>query len=95
MAANTPALPVCRLPPYWGIKIKRGSYYLRYMKWQLFQRISSTFLLGVFLLLAIRNFKKDPSDNISLFTIIFFTALISAVITSAVIKYVAQRRNYP
>jgi len=30
-----------------------------------------------FLLLAIHNFKKDPCDNISLFSICFFSAMIT------------------
>jgi len=57
------------------------------MKAQLFRSISSTLLFVLMLLLSIRNFKKDPSDNISLFGIVFSTAMIGVFVTIAIIKY--------
>lgn len=57
------------------------------MKFQLFSKIATTGFFWVILFLAVRTFRKDPSDNIALFSILFFTALITLVITTAIINY--------
>ena len=63
------------------------------MKQKMIPQISSIFMSAFFVALGINNYKKDPTDNLSLCCFIFFTLVVGFNLGTLLMQYVQHKEN--